>query len=54
MIVVMSENRVDRLMKKRNEIAQKINEKVSNDVREYRENRSVLKRKPRSFEEILY
>jgi hypothetical protein len=48
----MSENRVDRLMKKRDEIARKINEKVSNDVRDYqekidrslRENREALKK----------
>jgi hypothetical protein len=33
----MSESRVDRLMKKRDDIARKINEKVSNDVREYQE-----------------
>ena len=48
----MSENRVDRLMKKRDEIARKINEKVSNNVSEYqekidrslRENREALKK----------
>jgi hypothetical protein len=38
----MSENRVDRLMKKRDEIARKINEKVSNDVREYQEKTEKL------------
>jgi hypothetical protein len=51
-IVVMSENRVDRLMKKRDEIARKINEKVSSNVSEYqekidrslRENREALKK----------
>ena len=33
----MSENRVDRLMKKRDGMARKINEKVSNNVSEYQE-----------------
>jgi hypothetical protein len=33
----MSENKIDRLQKKKDEIARKINEKVSSEVREYQE-----------------
>jgi hypothetical protein len=48
----MSENRIDRLQSKRDELARKINERVSHEVREYQdkidrsfnENREALKK----------